>query len=99
MVGRSHEGTTAFTAGRSERHFVIERVGESFDHVDFVCLCPDCGAKITTFKTKDLCNQMDTVDYRIAYHFYAECRCGTWIDFIRKPAVGIEDFDMCVESS
>jgi len=44
-----------------------------------------------------LCNQQDRVDHRIVQHFYAECRCGAWIDFMRKPATGIEDFDMYVE--
>ena len=99
MVGRINEGAAALTAARSERHIVIERTEDAFDRVDCACLCPSCGAKITTFKTKDLCNQFDTVDYRIAYHFYAECHCGTWIDFIRKPAAGIEDFDMHVETN
>lgn len=97
MVGRISEGAAALPTARSDRYVLIERTGDAFDHVNFACLCPSCGAKITTFKTKDLCNQLDTVDYRIVYHFYTECRCGAWIDFIRKPAVGIEDFDMHVE--
>jgi hypothetical protein len=52
---------------------------------------------VSGFQTRDLCNQLDTLDYRIAYHFHARCRCGAWIDFIRKPARSIEDFDMHVE--
>ncbi len=68
-----------------------------FDWVDFKCSCPDCGRLLSGFRTRDLCNTLDTVDYRIAHHFYAECECGAWIDFIRKPAGSIEDFDMRVE--
>ena len=101
MVGRMPEGAAALEAGRSEHHILIERTGQieqTYDRVDFACLCPNCGAEITDFQTKDLCNQFDTVDYRIAYHFYAECRCGTWLDFIRKPAIGIADFEVRVET-
>jgi hypothetical protein len=97
MVGRITEGSAALAAERSERHILIERAEDAHDHVDFTCPCPNCGARIEGFRTKDLCNQFDTVDPRIVYHFYAECRCGTWIDFIRKPAVNIEDFDMHVD--
>jgi rubredoxin len=99
MVGRISEGSAALTAERSERHIQIERAEEAFDRVDLTCLCPNCGALVEGFRTKDLCNQLDKVDYRIAYHLYAECRCGTWIDFIRKPATSIEDFDMHVETN
>jgi len=94
MVGRIGEGAAALTFVRRERHVLIERTEEAFDWVDFACLCPNCGARLDSFQTKDLCNQADTVDYRIAYHFYAECHCGAWIDFIRKPAAGINNFDM-----
>ena len=94
MVGRISEGAAALTSARRERYVSIERSKEVFDWVDFACSCPSCGARVEGFRTKDLCNQADTVDFRIANHFYAECHCGAWIDFIRKPAVGINNFDM-----
>jgi hypothetical protein len=65
--------------------------------VSYKCRCPSCGRELSDFRTRDLCNVRDTVDYRITYHFYAVCECGTWVDFIRKPASGIEDFDTSVE--
>lgn len=98
MVGRSSDGASALEAGRSERHVCVERPEEAFDKVDFVYPCPNCGTLVDGFRTKDLCRQQDTVDFRVAYHFYAECRCGAWIDFIRKPAAGIDDFDTRVEA-
>jgi hypothetical protein len=74
-----------------------ELPGGLFDWVDLKCSCPHCGRRLDSFRTRDLCNTLDTVDYRIAHHFYAECECGAWIDFIRKPARSLEDFDMRVE--
>ena len=70
---------------------------ETFDWVDYRCSCPHCGKELNDFRTRDLCNMRDTIEYRIAYHFYAVCKCGAWIDFIRKPASNIDDFDMQVE--
>jgi len=98
MVGRFGEGAVALTPAHRERYALIEHPVETFDWVDFACQCPSCGARVEGFRTKDLCNQRDRVDFRIANHFYAECRCGAWIDFIRKPAVDINDFDMRVEA-
>jgi len=82
-------------------HREPQRLGDpcegAFDWVDYKCQCPHCGRQVNGFRTKDLCNMLDTVDYRIAHHFYAECECGAWIDFIRKPAGSADDFDMAVE--
>ena len=97
MAGKKMEGSVALESPHEELDFVSEPVDGSFDIVEYTCSCPRCGAPLSRFRTKDLCNQMDTVDYRIAYHFYAECECGAWIDFIRKAARGIDDFDMYVE--
>ena len=97
MSGRIGEGSAALGTPRSERRSSVESDENRFDWVDYACCCPHCGADVETFRTKDLCNQQDRVDHRIVQHFYAECRCGAWIDFMRKPATGIEDFDMYVE--
>lgn len=99
MSGRTGEGSAALRTCGSEHSFSIESTEGAFDWVDYTCCCPSCGALVKDFRTKDLCNQRDRVDHRIAYHFYAECACGAWLDFIRKPASGIEDFDMYVEAS
>ena len=98
MSERIGDGAAALTTSRSEHNHSGESTKEAFDWVDYTCWCPKCGVLVKGFRTKDLCNQRDRVDYHIAYHFYAECRCGAWIDFIRKPAVGIDAFDMYVES-
>jgi hypothetical protein len=99
MSGTIGEGSAALTTHGIAHHFSGDSSTAAFDWVDYACCCPHCGAEVTTFRTKDLCNQRDRVDYRIAQHFYGECRCGAWLDFIRKPASGIEDFDMYVETS
>ena len=68
-----------------------------FDWVGYQGTCPQCGAGLDKFRTKDACNQLDTVDYRTVNHFYAACACGAWIDFVRKSARDIQDFEMRVE--
>ena len=97
MAGKKTEGPLALETPHPEFQRSSEASETSFDRVDYECPCPNCGAQVCSFRTRDLCNQLDTVDYRIAYHFYAECHCGAWIDFIRKTADGIDDFDMHVE--
>jgi hypothetical protein len=99
MSGRIGDGSAALTTSRSEHPLGVDSAAAAFDWVDYACCCPSCGAEIEVFRTKDLCNQRDRVDHRITYHFYAECGCGAWIDFIRKPAAGIDDFDMYVETN
>ena len=97
MAGRLRDGSTGLTSSRFDLDFLKEPAEGDFDWVDYRCQCPRCGATISDFRTKDLCNQLDTVDYRIAYHFCASCDCGAWIEFIRKPARDIDDFDAGVE--
>jgi len=97
MAGKKTEGPPALGSQHAQPPLATELADEHFDWVDYACPCPHCGAEVTGFQTRDLCNQLDTLDYRIVYHFHARCRCGAWIDFIRKPARSIEDFDMHVE--
>jgi hypothetical protein len=97
MAGRGTDGSVALESPHMEPEPLHEPSEETFDWVDHECPCPNCGAPVTDFRTKDLCNMLDTVDFRIVHHFYAECKCGTWIDFIRKTADGIEDFDRRTE--
>ena len=97
MAEQRTDGSVAFESSRAELELASGLPEATLDWVDYRCPCPDCGAEVSGFRTKDLCNTLDTVDYRIAYHFYAECECGAWIDFIRKAAKGIEDFDVHVE--
>lgn len=99
MTGKTREGSVTLEAPQKKPHFLAKPPGESFDWVDYRCRCPNCGAEVDGFRTRDLCNQLDTVDYRIAYHFYATCKCGVWIDFIRRAAQGIEDFDKYSEQT
>ena len=99
MAGKRTVGSVT-PESPDEEHQVLSKLSEGlFDWVDYKCPCPDCGAEVSGFQTKDLCNLLDTLDYRITYHFYATCTCGACIDFIRKPATGIEDFDVRVEQS
>lgn len=97
MTGRTIEDPVAFESPEEQRQSLGELSQSTFDWVDYQCPCPNCGAQVTDFRTRDLCNLLDTVDYRTTNHFYAMCTCGTCIDFIRKTATGIEDFDRRVE--
>jgi hypothetical protein len=97
MAGKKTEGPATLGSHHDLPPLASDVSDERFDWVDYTCPCPRCGAEVAGFRTRDLCNQMDTLDYRIAYHFYARCRCGAWLDFMRKPADGIEDFDTRVE--
>jgi hypothetical protein len=97
MAGKKTEGPVALETPHEELQPSSKPSKTTFDRVDYECPCPNCGAPVSGFRTKDLCNQFDTVDFRIAHHFYAECQCGAWIDFIRKTADSIDDFDMRVE--
>jgi hypothetical protein len=97
MAGKKIDGPLAVESLHEALPTARELSEPSFDRVDYECPCPNCGALVRGFRTRDLCNQLDTVDYRIAHHFYAECECGAWIDFIRRAAGGIDDFDMYVD--
>ena len=97
MRGNERDAASVLGSSRDALDLAPDPAEEAFDWVAYKCECPNCGAEVTEFKTKDLCRQLDTIDYRTAYHFYAACNCGTWIDFIRKPATDIRDFDMHVE--
>jgi hypothetical protein len=97
MPGSEYDGSAALSPSESLYAAGDEVLDNGFDWVDFRLPCPRCGVEIRDFKTKDLCRQHDMVDYRLIQHFYAECDCGAWIDFIRKPAIGLDDFEMYVE--
>ena len=97
IAGRSIDGPVTLDSPEAEPQLLSELAEKTFDWVDYQCSCPNCGAEVTGFRTRDLCNLFDTVDYRITNHFYTTCACGTCIDFIRKRAKGIEDFAGHVE--
>lgn len=69
-----------------------------FDWVNFKCECPECGAEVSGFQTKDLECELQTVEPQLLDHFYSSCgRCGTWIDFYREELRGktwLDDFRM-----
>jgi hypothetical protein len=97
MAERNADGSVALEPPGEEPQLLSEQPDTTFDRVRCRYERPNCGTELREFRTKDLCNTLDTVDYRIAHHFYDECECGAWIDFIRKPARSIEDLDICVE--
>ena len=97
MPGKKNEGSTAVPPFRGSPCRTPDSAERTFDWVEYTCPCPNCGAEVDGFQTKDLCRQLDRIDYRTVYHFYAMCHCGTWIDFIRKAARGIDEFDMYTE--
>jgi hypothetical protein len=65
-----------------------------FNYVDYKTKCPACGAEVNEFQTKDGDVFMRTVSYLTVNNFYGECdKCGYWIEFTRKPAKSIDDFE------
>lgn len=58
-----------------------------FDDVNFVTVCPQCGARMDGFQSKDLDCQLDRVEPDSLVNFYSSCHgCNTWVEFTRKPA-------------
>jgi len=55
-----------------------------FDWVEFKMECPMCKAMLSGFQTKDLENQLNTVNYKSTRNFYGCCdRCATSIHFYK----------------
>lgn len=59
-----------------------------FDEVNFEMPCPNCGARLDSFQTKDLDCTMDKVEPDNLREFYTSCKCGNWVELIR-PNSGI----------
>lgn len=73
-----------------------------YDYVNFLYPCPTCGKEIGTgiskFQTKEGDCCLATLDYLQVGNFYGLClSCKTWVEFTRKPATSIDDYDMKVE--
>ena len=52
-----------------------------FDYVEgFECKCPQCGATVDEFQTKQLECLMESVDFVFVDYFYTHCEvCQAWI--------------------
>lgn len=75
-----------------------------YDVVDYKMMCPTCGTEIGTgisrFQTKEGECCLRTLDYLRVGNFYSRCEsCKTWVEFTRKPATSIADYDMKVEKA
>lgn len=60
-----------------------------FDTVtDVEIACPECGASLGEFQSKDgpcVCNE---ISFRDVTNFYISCRyCDSWIEFNLKPSI------------
>ena len=56
--------------------------------------CPKCSREHTEFQSKDLDCFLDRVDYRKVSKFYTNCDCGFWIEYHRRDAKDLSDFEM-----
>jgi hypothetical protein len=58
-----------------------------FDYVTHAEIdCPECGAKVSDFQSKDNACFMDTIPFWEVNNFYTMCRnCKTWIEFDLVP--------------
>lgn len=54
-----------------------------FDYVNVSMPCPNCGAVVDNFQSKDGACDLDTIEPDGLACFYASCRCGVWIEFSR----------------
>ena len=55
-----------------------------FDYVNFKMDCPECGAKVQGFQSKDLGCDMVMVEPDALMNFYSACyKCKAWIEFYR----------------
>ena len=81
-----------------------------FDWIVFEMECPVCKTKIDDFQSKDGGCSLDNLSPYEVFNFYSSCKkCGTWIDFIRKPKIEkpklipidiiLQDFDMEVKKN
>lgn len=59
-----------------------------FDEVNFVTACPECGAQMAGFQSKDRACLLEKVEPDSLLNFYSFCRgCGAWVEFTRLPAI------------
>ena len=73
-----------------------------YDVVKYEMECPNCGAQLgselASFQTKEGDCNLNTLDWKKVCNFYTLCGvCGTRIEFTRKPAKDITEFDMVIE--
>ena len=62
--------------------------------------CPKCGKPLKGWQTKSTPNPyLNDVDFREVYNFYTSCECGYRVEFTRKPAEGLSEFDRIKEAS
>lgn len=53
-----------------------------FDYIDYECNCPDCGAVVKGFQSKDGFCVMETLKPSDVKSFYSSCdKCKVWLEF------------------
>lgn len=68
-----------------------------FDNVDYKMKCLRCGAPVERFQSQDGPCCLATLDYLDVNNFYSHCpKCEAWIEFTRKKALSIDDYDMLI---
>ena len=68
-----------------------------YDHINFTINCPNCGETLNNFQSKDGSCCLLTLELTEVNNFYDCCKkCKTWIEFNRKPAISIKDYDMYI---
>jgi hypothetical protein len=57
--------------------------------------CVECDAELRGWQSKDGPCELDTLDFTQVDRFYTSCdKCGTWHEWNRKPARGLQDFSL-----
>lgn len=76
-----------------------------FDYINYEMDCPECGARVSDFQSKDGPCALDTLEYWEVDYFYASCEnCRAWVEFTRKtprpspPPVPIGEYEMAVRN-
>ena len=56
-----------------------------YDYVNFEMPCPNCGALLDSFQTKDGLNALEKIEPNDVHEFYDLCKeCGAFITFSRQ---------------
>ena len=72
-----------------------------FDYIKLKIDCPSCGARVTSFQSKDGPCYLTELNYWEVDNFYTSCgKCNLWIEYVRKSSktkVPLSDFKLIKE--
>lgn len=72
-----------------------------FDYVNFKTKCPNCGATVDGFQSKDGPCELERLEYWKVKKFYSSCpKCNTWIEYElpkeTQPKMPISEYKLTI---